>query len=65
MPFFNISIYNIRKGAVIFGRVHGLGDPAPDVCIRKILNFGHCHTDGSSAQFIPVEVLSMISTCTS
>ena len=29
------------KDAHIFNQVHGLGNNAPDVCIREILNFGH------------------------
>ena len=37
----NIYYIHIRKFAQILGRVHGFGIHAPDVCIRKILNYGH------------------------
>ena len=39
--FLEHQIYHIRKDAHIFGRVHGFGNNASGVCIRKVFNVGH------------------------
>ena len=51
MFFLEHLICNIKQGADILAGCMVLRGHAPDVCIKKILNFGHCRniteSDGS------------------
>ena len=42
MFFLEHLICNIKQGAYILAGCMVLRGHAPDVCIKKILNFGHC-----------------------
>ena len=44
MLFFEHLICMIKQGADILAGCIVLRGPAPDVCIKNILNFGHCMT---------------------